>query len=215
MTAKSVVATVSVVVFVACLAVLSPSPAAAQQVGGGVKAGVTLGDIPNGAQALEDALVDSSQRIGFAAGAFIMIRSQSGFALQPEFLYTQKGVKFGDTGGSSANVTVKTDFLDVPVLARYTFGKGLRGYLFGGPSFDFKLSAKTKAGGLIGGTEEDIGDNVKSFEFAVVVGAGIELGPILVEARWSEGLTNLDAAPTAGSPELKTRTFLFLGGLRF
>jgi len=50
----------------------------------------------------------------------------------------------------------------------------------------------------------------------LVVGGGVELGPILLEARWSEGLTDL-AENTSGEtgPAVKTRTFLFLGGLRF
>jgi hypothetical protein len=47
------------------------------------------------------------------------------------------------------------------------------------------------------------------------VGGGVESGPVLLEGRWSEGLTNLDAQPTSQSPTIKTRTFLVLGGLRF
>jgi hypothetical protein len=42
------------------------------------------------------------------------------------------------------------------------------------------------------------------------------LGPVLLEARWSEGLTDL-AKDTSGEtvPAFKTRTFVFPGGLRF
>ena len=111
---------------------------------------------------------------------------------------------------------VRTDFLDVPVLARYTFGKGLRGYVFAGPSFDFRLNASTRFTGLGQSESQDISSQVKSFEFALAVGGGVELGPILLEARWSEGLTDLDAQPTGSNPPtLKTRTVLVLGGLRF
>ena len=214
MTARQLPCTVRVFVLAACVVAILPGTAAAQQVGGGVKAGVTLGDIPSAALALEgDIGVDTQQRIGFAAGAFVMVRFENGFAIQPEFLYTQKGVKISEGGTTMA--TLKTDFLDVPVLARYTFGKGVRGYVFAGPSFDFKLSAKVKFGGLLGTSEEDFSEDLKSFEFAAVFGGGVELGPILMEARWSEGLTNLDANPASGDPSVKTRTILILAGLRF
>ena len=57
---------------------------------------------------------------------------------------------------------------------------------------------------------------MESFEAAVVLGGGIEIGPLLVEARWSEGLTNILADGTSPSgTDLKTRTLLVLGGLRF
>jgi hypothetical protein len=47
------------------------------------------------------------------------------------------------------------------------------------------------------------------------IGGGIEIGPLLVEARWSEGLTNIlvEATSPAGT-ELKARTLLVLGGIR-
>jgi hypothetical protein len=214
MMARPLACVVRVFVLAACVVVLLPGAAAAQQVGGGVKAGVALGDIPNAAQALEgETGVDTQQRIGFAAGAFAMVRFKNGFAIQPEFLYTQKGVKIAE-GGSTA-MTIKTDFVDVPLLARYTFGKGVRGYVFAGPSFDFKVSAKAKMGSVLGSDEQDLSEDVKTFEFAVVFGGGVELGPILLEGRWSEGLTNLDAQAMSDSPSVKTRTILFLAGLRF
>jgi len=196
---------------------LLSSGAAAQQVGGGVKAGVALSDIPNIDPLLSQVVYDigsvgTSYRTGFAAGGFLMLRWKSGVAIQPEFLYTQKGVK-ATVSEVTGVVHVKTDFIDVPVLARYTFGKGVRGYVFGGPSFDFRVSAKIKATVLGSSEEEDISSSVKSFEFALVVGGGVEFGPILVEGRWSEGLTNIDAENEGQS--LKTRTFLFLGGFRF
>jgi hypothetical protein len=199
----------------ACAIALLPSSAAAQQVGGGVKVGVTFSDIPNFDQLLDLSAASTSQRVGWAGGGFLMVRYKNGLAIQPEFLYTQKGVKVQSTGTTiGEDFRVKLDFLDVPVLARYTVGKGIRGYVFAGPSFDFKLSAKVKSSGP-GGVEEDISSDVKTFEFAVVFGGGVELGPVLLEARWSEGLTNLDTASGGGSPSIKTRTFLVLGGLRF
>lgn len=207
-----------VIVVVACALALVPSGAVAQSVGGGVKAGVALGDVPKISEEVDDLqIVDTTYRTGFAVGGFIAWRFDSGFAIQPEVLYTQKGVKVtAREAGVSADLRVKTDFLDVPVLARYTFGKVVRGYVFAGPSFDFKMSAKMEVKALGTSEEEDLSEDVESFEFAFVFGGGVEFGPVLLEARWSEGLTDL-GKEAAGEPsvDIKSRTFLILGGLRF
>jgi hypothetical protein len=203
----------------ACFIAFLPFGAAAQSVGFGVKGGLALGDVPHFAEEIDVAGAKTELRIGYAAGGFLAIRFDNGFSIQPEVLYTQKGVKVDlGQGAVVADVRIKADYLDVPVLARYTFGKGLRGYVFAGPSLDFKLSAKQEMDFLGESEEEDISDEVEDFEFAVVFGGGIELGPLLLEARWSEGLTNLAKADGDESdeiPDLKSRTYLFLLGFRF
>lgn len=201
-------------VVTACCVALLPIGAAAQGVGGGVKGGLTLADVPNSLDAFDEPGASTSLRVGFAAGGFLAIRFAGGFSIQPEVLYTQKGVKLEvNDGGLSGNVKYEADYLDVPVLARVTFGKGVRGYVLAGPSFDIKLNAKMQIGIMGLSEEEDISEDVKDFEFAVVFGGGVELGPLLMEARWSEGLSNLNTDPA--EPELKSRTILFLAGFRF
>jgi hypothetical protein len=205
------------IVVAACCIALLPVGAAGQQVGGGVKGGLSLGDIPRFADELDVSEGNSSLLIGWAVGGFLAIRFEGGFSLQPEVLYTQKGVKFEvRESGEAFNVKYKGDYLDIPVLARYTFGKGVRGYVFAGPSFDFKLNAKVTIDALGQADDEDLSDEVEPFEFALVFGGGVELGPVLLEARWSEGLTNI-AKSDAGEPasDVKTRTYLLLFGFRF
>jgi hypothetical protein len=203
----------SLVVTACCIALL-PLGAAAQSVGGGIKGGLTLGDVPNSLDNFDEPGASTSLRVGFAAGGFLAIRFGGGFSIQPEVLFTQKGVKLDvSESGLSGDVTYKADYLDVPILARLTFGKGVRGYVFAGPSFDIKLNAKMKVGIMGQSEEEDIADQVEDFEFAVAFGGGVELGPVLLEARWSEGLSNLNTAKD--EPELKSRTILFLVGFRF
>jgi hypothetical protein len=201
----------------ACVLALIPAEGAAQSVGGGIKGGLSLGDVPEVGNVLDVEGFDTSLRTGFAVGGFLTWRFESGFAIQPEVLYTQKGVKLTFVEDSlSVDGEVKADFVDVPVLARYTFGQGgTRGYVFAGPSFDFKVNAKVKASAMGMSEEEDLDDEVESFEFALVFGGGVEFGPVLLEARWSEGLTNLAKEPDGDASDVKTRTFLILGGVRF
>lgn len=203
------------VVISACILALWPGEASAQRVGAGFKGGVTFGDIPNITNESDAAGVDRQMRVGAAGGAFLTLDFGSGFMLQPEVLYTQKGVKLAfDESGLDGAVRIKVDYLEIPVLARLTFGKVVRGYVFGGPSINFNLSATGQF--LDGAEEEDISDEVESLEFALVFGGGLEIGPVLFEGRWSEGLT--DIAKVTGdepAPNLKTRTFMVLFGLRF
>jgi hypothetical protein len=206
---------IRVLVATAALIAFLPFGAAAQQVGGGVKGGLSLGDVPKFADEIYMG-ANTSLRAGFAAGGFIAIRFDNGFSLQPEVLYTQKGVKIDYSDDSmSADLRYKADYIDIPVLARYTFGKGVRGYVFAGPSFDFQLNTKVTTTFFEQSGEQDVSEDVEDFEFALVFGGGIELGPLLLEARWSEGLTNLAADADSEDPVIKSRTYLFLVGFRF
>ena len=196
-------------VLAVCVVALLPGVAAAQQVSGGVKAGLALADLPNVLEAGDS----TSLRTGVAVGGFLSVRFGDGFAIQPEVLYTQKGVRIAD---NTAQGAVNLDFVDVPVLARYTFGKGkARGFVLGGPSFDFKTRAKVNFTSDGRSEEEDISSDVETFEFALVFGGGVEIGRFTVEARWSEGLTNLLKDSTGDPENIKSRTFLVLGGVRF
>ena len=183
---------IRIFVAAACCFALLPAGASAQQVGGGVKAGVTLGDLTNITDPLDLPGAGTALRVGYAVGGFLAIRFDNGLSVQPEVLFTQKGVRL-DLGQDTvaADLKFKVDYLDVPVLARYTFGKGVRGYVFAGPSFDFKLSAKAESDIAGESDEEDFSEELEDFEFAIVFGGGIEFGPLLLEARWSEGLTNI------------------------
>lgn len=209
--------TLRVLAAAACALALVPAGSAGQSVGGGVKGGVSVGDVPDFGDVLEFDRFDTSQRTGFAAGAFLAWQFEGGFAIQPEVIYTQKGVEVSHTEDAiDIHGTYEVDFIDVPVLARYTFGQGpTRGYVLAGPSFDFKVNAKVKAELLGMSEEEDIDDDTEDFELALVFGGGVEFGPVLLEARWSEGLTNLARETDGDTVEVKSRTFLFLGGIRF
>ncbi len=209
---------IGTIVLAACVIILFPCAAAAQEVGGGLKAGLVLGDVPSANELVTDVTnLSTSLRNGLAAGGFIMVRWKNGFAVQPEVLYTQKGVEAAALEGvESVIVRFRTDFIDVPVLGRYTFGKGVRGYVFAGPSFDFRLNGNLKFTAIGISQEEDVSSELKTFEFALVFGGGVEFGPVLFEARWSEGLTDLNKQTTSTTePALKTRAFLFLAGFRF
>ena len=80
----------------------------------------------------------------------------------------------------ASTLAIKLDSLVVPILVRYKLRPSGRGLVvFAGPSLGFKMSAKATA--EVGGetTTDDIGDDIESFDYGVVFGAGWEAGRLL------------------------------------
>jgi hypothetical protein len=173
---------------------------------GGVKGGITFGDIPKFSEQVEGDGVDAGKRTGLAIGGFVTIPFDKLFAFQVEGLYTQKG--FHAEGGGEQG-TFKFDYIDIPLLLRMQMEpeKGL--YALVGPSLNFNVAAKID---IEGSPVEDIKDEVESFEAAFVAAVGYQIRQLAVEFRYMEGLTNIvkDSTET-----FKTRTYAVLGSFRF
>ena len=149
--------------------------------------------------------VDSDARIGLVGGAFVSINVSPTFSIQPEILYSIKGVEkkfrynFNSTDFESV-LQIETAYLEIPVLLKYKFpseGK-IRPSLYVGPALGFNLSGKFKLEeGTEGGFATDLGEidiaNLKSTEFSGVIGGelGIAMGntTLLLDVRYTRGLT--------------------------
>jgi len=177
----------------------------------GVKAGVNFANLDFSG---EDVDVSFDQRMGLVAGAFVLVPMSETFGFQIEGLYSQKGAK---TEEGDFEQRTELDWFDVPVLARYTIPSSTNTsfHLFAGPSFAFKLGAKSifEFEGE-GEEEEDIEDEVKGFDFGIVFGAGIEFGKFVIDARYTHGLTDLNDVEDE-IVEVKTRVFAIMAGFRF
>lgn len=188
----------------------APESLCAQTVSVGAKAGVNLstlkvdGDPP---------IAPFTQRTGLIAGGWVSWAVTTRIDIQPEVLFSRKGASVEEGG-----VTVDTilDYLDVPVLAKYRLiGTPSRNlHLLGGPSFDIGLKAKVKA--TFGGEpfEQDVTDELERFEFGVVAGAGLQVGRVSVEGRYTWGLSNTDLE-ARDSMKATNRVASILGGFRF
>jgi hypothetical protein len=183
--------------------------ARAQGLETGVRGGINLTKTAASGEGADSAL-DWQLRGVF--GGFVTWRFTSWLELQPEVLYAMKGAR------SEAIVETKLllDYLEVPVLARVTRGRsgGTRYYVAGGPSAGFLLRARTRAdfGGSI--EEIDIKDDLESVDVGVVVAGGVEFGSIVVDGRYTHGLTNIDKAAGDG-PAVKNRSVSVTAGIKF
>jgi hypothetical protein len=186
------------------------SDAVAQEISSGVKAGVNFATLKFDGLSF-DANFDN--RTGLVAGAFLVVPVSPQFAIQPEALFSMKGATMRD---GELESTINLSFLDLPVLARFsspsTTGTSL--HVFAGPSFNFRLSAKTRTEFNGESSEADFSDEVERFELALVLGGGVEFGRLLIDGRYAWGLSNLNK-DRQDDVEIKGRVFSVMAGVRF
>ena len=137
-------------------------------------------------------LPNTSGITGFNAGAFAHVHFTRHFAIQPEVVYSQQGSKLAN------NETQKVNYVNIPVLGQYMFGKGFR--LQTGPQLGLRTNATIKNGG-----HESSNDNsYTAADLAWSFGAGF-LSPIGlgIDARYNLGVTDI----TKNSSDVQNRVF--------
>ena len=192
------------------IALLSARPALAQIPGLGVKAGINLASQSTGSDDGDDAGLKSLR--GIVAGVFATLPVTSWLDVQPEVLYSVKGSSFEDTGIRS---DVLVDYLEVPLLARFSIRGGRIGYyVAGGPFTAFRMRARTRTV-FPGATEEiDIGDEVQRLDYGLAAGGGVEFGALVVDGRYTHGLKDVDK-DTSDSIKVTNRSVSITLGFRF
>jgi hypothetical protein len=166
-----------------CIFVLAFAAGVQAQTGFGLKGGMTIAKLTG------DNTENPDSRTGFMIGGYAAIPIGEGMAFQPEVYYAQKGAKFD---ADDSEVTVKFDYIDIPLLFKYTVaGQGAQPYFLIGPSVGINTKAEQEADGQT----EDLSDNTKSSDFGLVFGIGVELQQFLIEARYSLGLSDINDFP--------------------
>jgi hypothetical protein len=162
----------------------------AQGVSGGLKLGLNLAGQTMSSNGIT---VSPSMRPTIHAGGYLTLMLSEKFGVQPELLYSGQGYK--DTG-----VTLKANYLAVPILLRLNFTEVFSIHL--GPQMGFLLSAKMKYEGE--GETEDVKEYLKGTDFGAALGLGIDLPMGLnFGARFVKGFSNV--ADTNG--DLKYKNF--------
>jgi len=193
-----------------CAMTLMPAIAAAQTstypMTFGVKAGVNASTLST-----QDSQLDTSNIWGAVAGLFAGRNISDNAGIQLEALFSQRGAK---DISSSPETRIRLTYLDVPLTARFgsTMSNDVHFHVFTGPQVGIKLSAKA-TNDLID-NELDLDDEVKSWDFGWTLGAGVEMNNLSLDARYTLGLTNIDASQFSDG-SLKNRTFTVLAGYRF
>lgn len=159
--------------------------------------------------------VDNTEsRTGFMAGAYVNIGvPMSPISIQPEVLYTQKGAEMsGTVGGEPITSTTKLDYIEIPVLAKFSFAPGpVTPHVYFGPYLGFNVSAEAETEAAGQSATQDIKDSVKGTDFGVVVGAEAEISKFNVGVRYGAGLTEISEDGGDG----KNGVFSIVAGISF
>jgi hypothetical protein len=155
-------------------------------------------------------------------GAFLVQPLRGPLALQVEGLYMPKGAETTETLGSAdLTTTLIFDYFEIPALARVSLARSAARniYLFGGPFTAIRLNAKFRqAAGrpITSGVTTDISADVKRFDFGMVAGGGVDVSRhLVVDARYSWGLVDINKGIPTAAQGIRTRTFAVLVGFRY
>jgi opacity protein-like surface antigen len=150
--------------------------------------------------------ISSNTYTGFSAGIAFEIPLTASFSLQPELNYSRRGLNLVDAGGVTANAYYHS--LELPVFAKISLGSKIRPYIFAGPMAIANISHSVE--GMMGGAAASTSFNPKTMDFAGVVGAGIDLGSLFINARYSVGLININN----NSADWYSRGFKLMAGVQ-
>ena len=179
------------------IGLLVASPVSAQELSGGGKVGFIVSNLSSA----ED--FAPTTKSGFAAGGFVSIGINDLFSIQPEVLFVQKGAK--------AEVTLKLNYVEVPILAVFTIqtSGNVTPFVYAGPSFGMNTLAQVE----FEGEEEDVGNEVKGSDVSLVFGGGVKVGGFTVEARYAAGVSAINEGQA--DENIRTRAFMVLAGFSF
>ncbi len=128
-------------------------------------------------------------KVGFCAGGFIVFNLSDMWAIQPEFLFTQKGTRLA-LEEDTAEISI--DYLQIPILAKFiipTQAK-FKSSLFLGPYFALKLGANARQGSWSRALSE-----IYSSDLGLVLGGNVEFkygtGSIIIDLRYDFGLASI------------------------
>lgn len=198
-----------------------PSAALAQAPSFGIEGGLNMAEFGG------KRIVESDFRSGLNVGAFATVPVGRTVAIQPEVLFSRRGARRaaydysdvpadGDAPpvGSFLGERTTHDYLEIPVLLKLSpssSGDFVRPVFFAGPSAGFLLGVKEVY-------DEDYEEYLNSTDFGLVVGGGLELGRLSLDARYNLGLTSIakdyDGSFGHISGDIKNRAFTVMAGLR-
>jgi len=173
-----------------------------------------------------DDVEGAESKFGLSFGGFITYNFTEMIAVQPELHYAMKGAKHDESvGGTDYHYSANLSYLEIPVLAKLCFQTqtDMKPGVYVGPYLGLKMSAKSKLK-VDDKTETDDMEHVKSTDFGLVFGAGVDFslsflvqGKMTLDARYSMGLTTIQSGEEGDGEEVdvKNKVIAVLVGYSF
>ena len=179
------------------------------------KVGVTLATISSD---------DSKFKFGMAAGIEGQYQLNNWFGLSAAVMYSQQGAK-----AKNYDVKLNTEYINIPVMAKFYVTKGLSLNVGLQPGFMTKAKAKASGNTIIKNasgnilTEMDVKSNCNKVDFSIPMSIAYEFeNGLTFEARYTTGLTNVgkDAFDSSSSSwdkayQNKNEVFMLTVGYKF
>lgn len=191
---RRIAAIVALVVLIAALGVSSALAQEKSPLSFGLKLGLNISDIRGTGIDWVGDLFD--WKAGFCGGAYMSYAVNDWFSLQPELLYSMKGMKMGLFGSSL--ISFSLDYIEIPVLATAKiFPKNrFHPFVYAGPDLGFNVRSSASADLFEDVTlNQDLSSVVNSTEFSLAFGAGMNVviakRELTLDLRYVRGLTNI------------------------
>lgn len=174
----------------------------------GLKGGVNLANLNGNDSDHDDAR--SGLNIGVVLEFSIPL---SPIGIESGLYYSQKGASSEDQGATG---TLKTDYLEVPVLAKISFGPPgpIKPHLLAGPYLGFLLNSENVSDSGGGSVSLDLKDSTNDVDFGLIGGIGLDvnmgLATLSLQARYSMGLSEVYT-----DRDLKHGVFAIVAGFTF
>jgi len=161
----------------------------------GVRAGMNIANMQSDPPGV------SFARIRFCGGGFLALGLGDIFVIQPEALYTQKGVKWHTIswGFESSQETYELDYIEMPLLFKVVLPikGGVTPNTFLGPYFAMNVNAKYKIVTNTLSEELDYSEYIKDADYGLVLGGGVDFllkkGKVVLDGRYTLGwITTLE-----------------------
>ncbi|MGC9336553.1 MAG: porin family protein [Candidatus Cloacimonadia bacterium] len=112
--------------------------------------------------------------------------------MQPEIYYSMQGAT---KEVDDIDCEWKYDYIQIADLVKFyiPIEVSISPYLFLGPALGINVDAKLKMDGGDTAVETD-SEDVKTFDFGLIFGARVDVGPVTVDARYNLGLMTTDNA---------------------
>lgn len=158
-------------------------------------------------------------RTAWLGGAFLNMQLAPAFAIQPEFILTQRGADFTNNG---VRRNLKVSYFEVPVLAklRAPVGEVFFPHILLGPNFSFRTNVDYSATNTGGGTAISTNDaDIRKSDLGGIVGAGFDIETpnsglfLTIDGRYGFGFNDIDSGD--GTLEIRNAGWYFSAGIGF
>ena len=164
------------------------SASLAQESSVGIKGGLNLSTIST------DEGSDKNLKTGFHIGVFNKIALSESVALQPELLFSTKGLKinYDESPIADGETRFNTNYIDLPVYLALNVSEAFQ--IQFGPYVSYLISANVDTDAevfdffQIDSNDELDRKNFNAFDYGVAAGISFDLDPLVIGANYSLGL---------------------------